>query len=164
MKLKTQKYNGGFALLMAVIIISIVFSAALGAYNLIVNEAILSRAAQSSQVSFYAAYSGIECARFWELKHPGFSDSVFATSTQNFLPNNSIPNFCQGQKVNPVRVGGATSPSHFKLEFFNGSCVEVNVTKTGKHSEILTDAQGQNTLCTELSSKTVQRGILDDIK
>lgn len=146
----------GFVLLLTVLIVSVVFAASLTTYNLIVGEILLSSGIQNSQISLYAAFSGIECVRFWELKHPGLSVSAFATSSTN-----SIANFCQGQTATPVVVGGTNNPSQFSLAFSNGSCVAVSVLKTGLHNQVVVTAQGQNTPCSEQSSRTVQRGLQD---
>ncbi len=126
------------------LITSIIFSISLGVYNLIIGEILLSGTGRDSQLAFYAADAGTECALFWDIQHPGLGQSAFSTSTPAVIS-------CAGQSKS---VGGA-SISNFSLSFENGSCVSVEVDKQPTQNVIT--AQGQNT-CSG-SSRTVQRGL-----
>ncbi len=185
------KLNRGFTLLVTVLIVAVVLAVALSTYSLVLGELVLSGGAQNSQISFYAAISGLECARYWELKHPGISDSAFATTTSS---SNAIS--CSGVTISPP-VGGyascatptvtsfadVTDPSKaavsspcsqageskdgwniFSIDFPNGSCTNVTVRKItmpGQPYQISIVSQGQNTPCAEQSNRTVQRGVSD---
>lgn len=134
----------GFALLFTLLITSIIFSISLGVYNLIIGEIILSGTGRDSQLAFYAADAGTECALYWDIQHPGLAKSAFSTSTPAVIS-------CAGQSKS---VGGG-SVSNFSLSFGNGSCVSVGVEK--QPAQNIITAQGQNT-CSG-SNRTVQRGL-----
>ena len=62
-KIKQQK---GFTLLYAVLVSSIVLSASLSIINIALKQHKLSALSRESQVAFYAANTGIDCALYWE--------------------------------------------------------------------------------------------------
>ncbi|MDP3784961.1 MAG: pilus assembly PilX N-terminal domain-containing protein [bacterium] len=134
----------GVALLFTMLITSIIFAISLGVYNLIIGEITLSGTGRDSQLAFYAADAGAECALYWDIQHPGLGQSAFSTSTPAVIS-------CAGES----RSVGGGSVSNFSLSFGNGSCVSVGVEKQPTQNIII--AQGQNT-CSG-SNRTVQRGL-----
>ena len=136
----------GIALLFTLLIISLIFTISLGVYNLVSGEINLSGTGRESQLAFYAADSGAECALFWDLKHTGLEKSAFDTES----PTSPIQ--CTGRDIT---VNHSTpSGFEFNLNFDNGSCVAVTVEKTLSQTTIT--AQGQNTCG---GGRTVQRGL-----
>jgi len=129
----------GFAILFTLLIVSITLSISLGVYNLLIGEIILSGTGRDSQLAFYAADAGVECALYWDIQQGAFS-----TSTANNIT-------CAGESKT---VGGGLS-SAFTLAFENGSCVTVTVEK-GQSQTTIT-SQGQNTC--DMNPRTVQRGL-----
>lgn len=63
-----MKNKKGFALLYAIIIISVVSVIAFGLASISLKQKVLSSLAIDSQVAFYAADAGMECALFYNLK------------------------------------------------------------------------------------------------
>lgn len=82
-KIKTKDYspktNKGFVLILAVIISSILLSVGLSMFSVALKELILSASGRDSQLSFYAADSAIECALYWDIRHPNYPMSIFGS-------------------------------------------------------------------------------------
>lgn len=99
-------YSKGIALLLSVIIISIVLAVSVGVSNIVSTEISLSNTGRQSQLAFYAADAGVDCAIYWDTVHNGFSlsQSAFATTTSG--ANNLNPNACAGASM---IIGGANS-------------------------------------------------------
>ncbi len=131
----------GFVLLFAVLISGVVLAIGLGIANIAIKEIIFSAVGRESQVAFYAADSGRECALYWDL-----NENAFATSTSNTI-------HCLGR---PYRVGGSSGLTQIDgMELANGSCVDLTVRK-GPITDI--QARGHNT-CNTASPKIVERGV-----
>jgi hypothetical protein len=80
--------QNGFALLFSVLTASLVLSVGLAILNLTLKEFVLSSQIRDSQFAFYAADAGLECALYWDLKHPEYAGSIFgfyANSLSNGL-------------------------------------------------------------------------------
>lgn len=69
--------RGGFAVLYAVITASVLLLIGLAISNISFKELVLSSQIKDSQTGIFAADAGLECALFWDLKHPGFTASIF---------------------------------------------------------------------------------------
>ena len=78
---KTSGSGGGFTLLFAVLISSLLLTIGIAIFNITFKEVILASQARESQFSFYAADSGLECALLWDKQHPGFSTGAFGSFT-----------------------------------------------------------------------------------
>jgi Tfp pilus assembly protein PilX len=59
------KQNRGFALLMALIVVSVVVSIGLTILDLSLKQIKLSTNSRDSEIAFHAANAGIECSRYW---------------------------------------------------------------------------------------------------
>ncbi len=78
MKIKTLKkenrglartcFKGGFALLFSVLVSSLLLTIGLSILNISIKELAISTASKQSIHAFYAADSGLECAKYWDLK------------------------------------------------------------------------------------------------
>lgn len=134
----------GIALLFTLLITSLLFTISLGVYNLIIGEIALSGTGRESQLAFYAADAGTECALYWDIKHPGLSRSAFSTSTPAVIT-------CGGE----LKTVGGSASSNFSLTFENASCVSVTVEKNLTQTTIT--AQGRNT-CAQ-AGRRVERGL-----
>jgi len=150
MKKDTQK---GFTLFIAVVISSLLLLVVLSISNIALQETILSGAGRESQLAFYAADSGVECALFWDYRNPGHDHSAFLSPQQSItcgqavtyeVPNNlgvGIPqsqldpggifeDFDPGKPTSPNKPSqGVPATSQFKVSFANGTCAIVGVTK-----------------------------------
>lgn len=109
-----KKHQSGIALFFAILITSVSLMISLGVATLTIGEIGLSGSVRESQLAFYAADSGAECAIYWDLKRQKFSTST----TEQIICNNETKNVGNG------------SISSFSLGFDNGSCVDVIVDKS----------------------------------
>ena len=132
-----KKPPRGFTLLLAAIVSSIVLSLGAAIYEIAVKEVALSSLGRDSQLAFFAADTGAECALFWDIRF-----AYFATTSPAAVvaPDPS----CDGQ---PLTVSGrpASAPyydaiTHIYQMTFTfapaasalspaGYCTDVTVTK-----------------------------------
>ncbi len=180
--IKKLKQNSGFALLMAIIITGMLLLISFVVADLAYKELILTSTGQQSQIAFYMADSGAECAMYWDLKNPNDpSKSAFAnnnnsgsvtcngqtvmTGSETTLPTSSFT--CNSHTVttgpNSVIGGGASMQtgcaiSVFSINFAN-SCAIVTVTKDpGNGGTTKIDSRGYNT-CNPSVLRRFERGI-----
>ncbi|NUQ57156.1 MAG: GIY-YIG nuclease family protein [Candidatus Paceibacter sp.] len=139
--------TGGFTLLMSLLVISIILSIGLGVSDVIIRETKISGLGRESQVAFSAADAGVECAFFWEIKHPGLTQSAFNSA-------NSVS--CAGNTVNN---NFSTNISNFTLNLGNSSCVSVKVDKASSPTQTIIESRGYNTDCGAVSPFKVERAI-----
>lgn len=60
-----QKKQGGFALLMSLLVVTVVISIGVSILDLSTKQIRLATNAKDSEVAFHAANAGMECARYW---------------------------------------------------------------------------------------------------
>ncbi len=127
-----QTSTGGFALLYAVLIASVMTSIGLAIFNITTKEIILSSAARESQFAFYAADTGIECGLFWN-----------TAPDEKFVIDPPSPNNIDCNGVSIIVVPGATlveEDSAYRtttknysfampIDLATGSCSSVEVEK-----------------------------------
>ena len=76
--------NKGFTLFVALVVSSLILSVSLSLSNIILKQLIFSHTGSESQLAFYAADSGAECALYWDRKGSlgdTVFDGAFATTT-----------------------------------------------------------------------------------
>ncbi len=78
MRTHHNKTQSGIALYVAVLISSLVLAISLSIGNIFLKEVKLSISSRDSQIAFYAADSGLECARYWDTVLDG---SKFGSTT-----------------------------------------------------------------------------------
>lgn len=131
----------GFSLLFAVLIVGIVLAISIGISDLVTRESALSGFGRDSQMAFFAADSGVECALYWDIK-----GNAFATTSQSTIN-------CAGLNL---LVGGSDT-STFRLDFpDNGACVNVIVDKTTAYPLTKISSSGYNT-CDPNNPRRVER-------
>jgi Tfp pilus assembly protein PilX len=64
-KLTQHKKEGGFALLMTLIVVGVLISIGVAVLDLSVKQVRLSTNAKESETAFHAANAGVECAQYW---------------------------------------------------------------------------------------------------
>lgn len=143
----------GFTLILAALVASLLTSLGLAMFSIAKKEIILSSLGRDSQLAFYAADTGAECALFWNFRHNAFATtSVFASP--------DITPTCAGDLLQDFPTpyeagipdgvsglgGGAQSTFWFEPE---GRCVYVTVTKRTSHPHTVVEALGYNTSCSE---------------
>ena len=141
----------GFTLFLSLVITGTLLLVATGIASIALKQAFLSTSGRESQVAFYAADTGLECALYWDVKNPtGFT--AFAPSTTSTIS-------CNQDDDNPGNqwtVGGE-SVSIFTINFEpDSSCAVVEVTKSGNTTVI--ESKGYNT-CDSSNSRRVERGV-----
>lgn len=164
----------GFALLMAIVVTSTLLLIVFALSNISFKELILSYTGKESQVAFYAADSGMECALFWDTKNPGGGgDSAFATHTPSTI-------YCSGNTIQagmPVPtvppsglqslVGGGGNGNSTSTFFINmdpgndnGPCVIVRVGKRYVGTKLQTTilSRGYNT-CDLDNNRRLERAL-----
>ena len=83
----------GFALLMAIVLTSTLLLITYALSNITLKALNLSYAGKNSELAFYAADTGVECAQYWDIRNPGELNSAFS----NPSPNNIIS--CNGNII-----------------------------------------------------------------
>ncbi len=105
--------NKGFTLFVSLLVSSLILSISLSLSNIILKQLVFTYTGKESQIAFYAADSGAECALYWDRK--GFLgetvyDGSFATKTVSTDPMGPLDIFCgRGLPNFPsfnARVGG----------------------------------------------------------
>ena len=137
--------NGGFTLLLSILVVSVILSVSLGIFDIMTKELKLSGLGRESQIAFYAADAGVECFFYWEIKHPNLDDSAFNAANTINCAGNSVANNFSG------------NISSFTLPLSNNSCAKVKVTKSGLTTTV--ESRGYNTACDSTSSFKVERAI-----
>ncbi len=115
-----RKKQGGFTLLIAVLLSTVVLAIGLSILNITLKEFILSTIARESAISLNAADAGLECVFYWDRSTQGNKFDVAA-------PFFDIS--CMGQTI---RVGGGSSQVPQPVEIQWGSppvCARVYITK-----------------------------------
>lgn len=67
MKTHHIKTQSGFVILFAILISTIILIMSAGIFNVAQKESILSSYSKQSQIAFYAADAGVECALYWDI-------------------------------------------------------------------------------------------------
>lgn len=161
LKIKTSK-QGGFTLLLSLLVISIILSVGFGVFDIMTKELKLSGIGRESQIAFYAADAGIECAYFWDIKHPDKTESYFYGNPSEIS--------CAGIKKTPTKDGNDFYVFEFdmgKKEEANQKCAKVKVKKDvfpsndGLYNitETTIESRGYNYPCDSKSSHKVERAI-----
>lgn len=154
----------GFVMLFSVLISSMLVVIGLSIFNITLKELTISTSGRESQVAFYAANSGIECALYWNLKGNGSRSAFASTTAQEEIDSaKTVPAVC-----NAVTVNSATSATT-NFTFYvndpsdlNGPCVDVVVVKTpgvpslGKLTTLI-ESRGRN-ICGTVGRR-VERGL-----
>ena len=159
-KNEKEKNNDGYALLLSVLVSTVILAIGLGVLNIVQKGALLSSVSKESQLAFYAADSGGECALYWDRKHTGFSATVFSTSTFSFPPSSGV--VCGDDDIAQVwttsNVTADTAETTFDLTYTNNSCVTVVVAKSNSGRKTVINSRGHNT-CDPSFPRRVERAI-----
>lgn len=95
-----NKNESGFALLMALVVVSVVVSIGLTVLELSLKQIRLSTNSRDSETAFHATNAGLECARYWRIDATGVIESG-----NNFSPS------CFGVSVGQVSSSNVTVSS-----------------------------------------------------
>jgi hypothetical protein len=107
-------YKKGFVLAFSLLISSIVLALAFGIFNILLKQIVLTSSAKDSQIAFYAADAGAECALYWDT-HTSRDPSGF--------PNQQFPYNYTGMfglsLDNPDRILGYPDSSQVSADLAN---------------------------------------------
>jgi Tfp pilus assembly protein PilX len=134
----------GITLYIAVIVASFLILSSIAIVSIAVRQVAISSVSRDSQVAFYAADTGIECALYWDLKNTTVSgQSAFATVTPSGTPVagpqsincNNNPTILVGRSTisaNPADPLYGIATSTFSVAFVSPdtSCVTVTIVKS----------------------------------
>jgi Tfp pilus assembly protein PilX len=149
---KTQDTKG-FTLFLAMIVTATLLLVAAGVATIAVRQSLISTAGRESQIAFYAADTGMECALFWDVKNPSGNNTAFATSTGTMIHCNRDVNNAGNEWV----VGGS-SQSVFTMTFApDPYCAVVRVTKQANGATLI-ESRGYNT-CSTSNPRRVERAV-----
>jgi hypothetical protein len=79
MKKTLQQKQGGFALLLAIIISSVVLAIGLSILNISVNQINLSATARESELAFQTAHGGMDCIWYWRIANASYYSQLDPT-------------------------------------------------------------------------------------
>ncbi len=168
--LRTQledEKQGGYILLLTVLIVSIILAISFSIYALSIKEVILASFLRESEKAFTAADRAVECTIYWDRSFPqnGLPYTAFATSTTWVDPVNvntvvcdttSLPLIPWDNTTGRTATRGITT---FTMQYVDGTCADVTVIKENGGTNITTN--GYNN-CTPGAARRTQRTILVD--
>lgn len=138
----------GFTLFIAVVTASVVLAIGISILNITLKEFILSGVTRESEMAFYAADAGMECALYWDYSQEGIAEATFA------IDGNEGSLSCMGESH---EVGGGSEDYGDAQTFIlawgePALCAHVSVTKrTGGSCP-------SGTVCTIVESRGYNRG------
>lgn len=168
MKLFNIKNNKGFTVLFSVIVSSIVLAIGISIANITLKQIIISSAGRESQIAFYAADSGAECAIYHDLMFPENKIFPESQSVQGADIVNNVK--CFGQPVTVVAektsfdLHNATTTFRATFPAPNNYCAEITVSKfdegDGFVDKTIIDSRGYN-ICpgATVNPRTLERGL-----
>jgi hypothetical protein len=182
--MNNKNQQKGFTILIAVVAASILLVIAMAIGDIALKEKVLTASGKDSQIAFYAADTGIECALYWDQKQGVFSARDLNNSNSN---TNAVPSAlfkCNGSTITDVKdpdtlatlsqIPGGEKPVMFTVTNLssNNACAIVVIRKrlgqpvnpvsgvTYNPTKIYTtvDSRGYNTCSPSL--RRLERGIL----
>ena len=145
-----QNTQKGFTLFIAVLIGSLMLAIGFSIFNLSFKELLLSASSRDSQIAFYAADTGLECALYHDQKLRDFQITGSGSTA-------SIT--CAGQTVSATRLSGSGVFSWgWALETSSGLCAKVEVNKYTSPERTVIRSLGYNT-CADTDPRKTERGL-----
>ncbi len=141
----------GFTILLAALIASLVLALGIAVFSIAQKELILSSTGRNSELAFYAADTGAECALYWDMRHSAFDPLLPVT-----------PLTCDGNAAINVAASGVSYPVSYTFSFDpNGYCVQLTVTKDTVHPRTRIHADGFSVACSDIeaSGRALQRSV-----
>jgi hypothetical protein len=173
------KKTKGFTLFVALIVSSMLLAIGFSIGDIILKQLQLTISGSQSQVAFYAADSGAECAMYWDRKDL-YGNSVFDTEFGTTTPIESMaPMYCGKPYTGDLSLhveskdsdGIDNATTTFYVDFSDPddatyqSCAKVEVVKAGPFTTI--NSRGYNTpidpssgTCNVSNARTVERGLI----
>ncbi len=174
-KILYKNSKAGFTLFIALVVTGLLLAIGFSIGNIVFKQIVLSSTGKESQLAFFAADSGAECALYWDRKDSSGAsvvDGAFATSAPIAvgLPGDVQ---CGGLPVTVTTrdVGIDSATTTFSVDFSKvagqteyRACARVTVMKDGPYTQI--DSRGYNTFfdvtlgdCDISNPRTLERGL-----
>lgn len=164
----------GIVVLFTVLTIGLLVGVGVAMATLSQKQLVLSNIGKQSQVAFYAADTGAECARYWDYVKNAFADPIMGTDPVSGLPIvtgfKEVAIYCNGMNSSQLLVSRASSTAATTFQLSLSSpvgqtpvynyCADVTVTK-----DILTGgtrilSRGYNLPCVaKYSTRKVERAV-----
>jgi Tfp pilus assembly protein PilX len=149
---RTQSERGGFALVVAILISSVVLAVGLSMLNITLKQYLFSGIGRESEIAFYAADAGMECGLYW--------DTSLASAVGVFdIGSGAQTISCMGQNVS---VSGSISedPIEFQFDWQESGqavCTKVAVTKFAGPDAPSGYTCDSGAVCTQVESRGYNR-------
>ncbi len=132
MAIQSHNSRGGYTLLFAVLISSLVLALGLSILTISKKELLLSSAGRESQFAFYAADTGAECAMYWDFKGDfPYSNNPPASPVPRCNAQNLTVNYSQsGPSAAPVDTFTIVNVSLDQGALVTAPCATVTITKS----------------------------------
>jgi hypothetical protein len=139
--------NRGYAILFAVLLVSIILAIALGILNIALKEYNFTATAKNSHVGFFAADTGGECALF--ARKNGMLNGVSLSNPPSMT--------CDVQNVSSIAtdLGSGITRFDFSPIQVQDGCALVDVTidnSSGQFTRTTINSHGYNVICSDLNS------------
>lgn len=139
---------------MSLVVTGVMLLVSTGIISLAVKQSLISNSGRESQMAFYAADTGMECALYWDVKNIGVNESAFSTSTTSVVTCNEDAN----NPNNHWTVGGASVSVMGDITFLpEPACARVTVTKNADGTTLV-ESLGYNT-CDTTNPRRVERAV-----
>lgn len=159
-KIRTQ-LNKGYALYTAIILTALLIIIAYATATVSVRQLQISVSSADSQVAFYAADSGLECAMYFDIKSGATSQFDTASPGSITCGGTAITTGSQVVPTSPsqnslIGGGGVGNPTSIFYFLTNPGCAIVKVTKNADTTTTI-ESRGYNTC---VSGLRFERGIV----
>ena len=164
-KQKNKQKKSGFTILIAVVTAGILLIIAMSIGGIALKEQVLSSANKESQVAYYAADAGMECALYWDQVQGAF---IFEDTDSNAVRLNHPT--CNGQEIYPTTEAALGSTNYTYTIMLTGlkvgdstdtTCSVATINKTLQADGLLhttIQSYGYNTC--KPSLRRIERGIV----
>ena len=146
-------YKNGYAILFAVMLISIISMIALGLSNTTYKQLIITSVAKDSQVAFYESDMATECGIYLEHNTSILSDSLTSTTW-----NCGVNSDGSSMLLNVIQTTTGIFDVNFSTVNNNLPCFDININKTDSSGGVIIKSNGYN-ICDKTNIRTVQRSI-----
>lgn len=81
--IRTPNLARGFTLIFAILISSLLVALGISISGFVIKQLAISAVSRESQIAFYAADNGVECALYWDVQGPYLSSPFYFASTDS---------------------------------------------------------------------------------
>lgn len=144
--------KAGFALLVAVLISSVVLAVGLSMLNITLKQYIFSGIGRESEIAFYAADAGMECALYWDASTAGGIFDMNAPAATDFS--------CMGESQQAPAGGSSGDGKEFDYEWDTTGqtvCTKIVITKYLGPDAAAGQTCDTGAVCTQIESRGYNR-------